>query len=127
MGARPTFLLATPGLLPLAALAQTNTPEALLQQIAAQVDMIEEIEEQRNISVCVEVLASLKFDRNLLKQYLREDLMRESPIYQEILQEGVHRGLQQGLQQGKCETVIRLLTRRIGIVKPELRSEIQLS
>jgi len=28
----PTFLLTTPGLLPLAALAQTNTPEALLQQ-----------------------------------------------------------------------------------------------
>jgi hypothetical protein len=39
----------------------------LLQQIAAQVDMIEEIEEQGNISACVEVLASLKFGRNLIK------------------------------------------------------------
>lgn len=83
--------------------------------------MIEEPEEQRNISACVEVLASLKFERNLIKQYLREDLMRESPIYQEILQEG----MQRGLQQGKCDTAIRQLTRRIGTVKPELQSQIQ--
>jgi len=87
--------------------------------------MIEEIEEQRNISACVEVLASWKFDRNLLKQYLRRILCESLQYIRIILQERVHRGLQQGLQQGKCETVIRLLTRRIGIVKPELRSEIQ--
>lgn len=117
----PASLLTTPGLIPLATLAQTNNPEVLLRQIAAQVDMIEEPEEQRNISACVEVLASLKFDRNLIKQYLREDLMRESPIYQEILQEG----MQRGLQQGKCDTAIRLLARRIGTVKLELQNQIQ--
>ncbi|WP_439566474.1 hypothetical protein [Gloeocapsopsis crepidinum] len=51
----------------------------------------------------------MKFDRNLIQQYLRDDLMRESPIYQEILQEGV----QQGLQQGKFDTVMRPL---VGLV-----------
>lgn len=77
--------------------------------------------QQRNLTACAEVLASLKFDKNLIKQFLREDLMRESLIYQEIIQEGV----QQGLQQGKYDTVIRLLTRRIGAVKPELQTQIQ--
>ena len=88
-------LLTNPALLPLAVLAR----------------------QQRNISACVEVLASLRFEPDLIRQYLREELMRESPIYQEIIQEGV--------QRGKQDTVIRLLTRRIGIVPPQLQAQVQ--
>jgi predicted transposase/invertase (TIGR01784 family) len=111
------LLLATPALLPFAALAQTNSPAALLQQIAAQVDMIEEPDQKRNISACVELLASLRFDKNFLQQFLREELMRESPIYQEIIQAGV--------QRGKQDTVMRQLTRRIGTVSPPSQAQIQ--
>jgi predicted transposase/invertase (TIGR01784 family) len=110
-------LLANLALLPFAALAQTDSPAALLEQVAAQVDMIEEPEEQRNISACVEVLASLRFDRNFIQQFLREELMQESPIYQEIIQKGV--------QRGKQDTVMRQLTRRIGNVSPEAQAQIQ--
>ncbi len=106
-------LLASPALLPFAALARTDSPAALLEQIAAQVDMIEEPDQQRNISACVEVLASLRFDKNLIEQFLREELMRESVIYQEIIQEG------------KRDTIIRQLTRRIGTVSPQLQAQIQ--
>ena len=54
------LLLATPALLPFAALARTNSPAALLQQIAADViDMIEELDQKRNISACVELRARL--------------------------------------------------------------------
>ena len=110
-------LLTNPALLPFAALAQTDSPTALLEQVAAQVDMIEELEQQRNISACVEVLASLRFEPNLIRQFLREELMQESPIYQEIIQEGV--------QRGKRDTVIRQLTRRVGIVSPQVQAQIQ--
>lgn len=113
----PTPLLASPALLPLAVLAQTNSPEALLRQVAEQVDMIEELDEQRNIAACVELLASLKFDKNLIQQYLREDLMQEAPLYQEIVQLGV--------KKGTCATVIRQLSRRIGTVSPQLQAQIQ--
>jgi predicted transposase YdaD len=93
------------------------------------VDIIEEIEQKRNISACAEVLASLRFDKNLIRQFLREDLMRESAIYQEIIQEGVEQGLQQGLQQGKREEALsytmRLLARRLGVVAPQLQAQIQ--
>ena len=94
-----------------------DSPTALREQVAAQVDMIEEPEQQRNISACVEVLARLRFDKDLIRQFLREDLMRESPIYQEIILEGV--------QQGKRDTVMRQLTRRIGTVPPQLQELIQ--
>jgi len=75
--------------------------------------MIEEPEEQRNISACVEVLASLRYDKDFIQRFLREELMRESPIYQEILQEG------------KRDTIIRQLKRRIGLVSPQLQVQIQ--
>lgn len=116
-----TPLLAASALLPFATLARTNSPATLLEQVAAQIDMIEEPQQQRNIAACTEVLASLKFDKNFIQQFLREELMRESPIYQEIIQEGV----KQGLRQGKQDTIIRQLTRRIGEISPEMRSHIQ--
>ncbi|MBD1928713.1 DUF4351 domain-containing protein [Trichocoleus sp. FACHB-90] len=47
--------------------------------------------------------------------------MRESPLYQEILQEG----LQQGIQQGEVSLALRQLTRRLGTLPPQLRSQIQ--
>ncbi len=83
--------------------------------------MIEELDQKRNISACVEVLASLRFDKNFLQQFLREELMRESPIYQEIIQQGV----QQGVQRGKQDTVMRQLTRKFGSVAPDLQAQIQ--
>ncbi|MBD2513495.1 Rpn family recombination-promoting nuclease/putative transposase [Nostoc sp. FACHB-973] len=121
----PSLLLTNPGLLPLAVLAQTDSPTSLLEQVAARIDMIEEADRQRNISACVEVLARLKFEQNLVRQFLREDLMRESPLYQEILQEGVQQGIQQGIQQGEVSLALRLLTRRLGTVPSQLQAQIQ--
>ena len=125
----PTPLLADTALLPLATLAQTDLPDALLQQVAARIDKIEELEQKRNISACAEVLASLRFKKDFIRQFFREDFMRESVIYQEIIQEGVEQGLQQGLQQGKREEALsytmRLLTRRLGVVTPQLQAQIQ--
>lgn len=117
----PSLLLANPGLLPLAVLAQTDSPTSLLEQVAAKIDMIEEADRQRNISVCVEVLARLKFEEDLVRQFLREELMRESPLYQEILQEGI----QQGIQQGEVSLALRQLTRRLGTVPSQLQAQIQ--
>lgn len=113
----PTPLLSNPGLLPLAALAQTDSPRDLLEQIAERVDEIEERQTQGNIATCVELLARLRFDQNTIRQFLRVDSMRESPLYQEIIEEG--------LQQGEQRIVIRQLLRRIGEIPPEVRSQIQ--
>lgn len=65
----------------------------------------------------MEVLASLKFDKQLIQQYLREDLMQEAPMYQEIIQRGV--------KSGKLELVIRLLKRRVGDISPKLEFQVQ--
>ncbi|MFN6465327.1 MAG: Rpn family recombination-promoting nuclease/putative transposase [Nostoc sp. DedVER02] len=117
----PTSLLASVGLLPLAVLARTDSPESLLSQVAAQVDMIEEPSQQRNISACTQLLAGLKYDNNLITSLLREELMQESVVYQRIIRQGI----EQGRREEALSVVMRQLYRRIGIVTPELRSQIE--
>ncbi len=125
----PTPLLANPALLPLATLARTDSPADLLEQVAASVDMIEETGERQNISACVQVLAGLRFEKNLIKQLFREEIMQESVIYQDILQKGLQQGLQQGKEQGKkqeaLQLIMRLLTRRFGAIEPEMQQQIR--
>ena len=79
--------------------------------------MIEGRQQRSDISAYTEILAGLKFDKDLIRRFLREELMRESVIYQEIEQE---------IQQREAATlVLRQLARRPGQVSPEMRSQIQ--
>ena len=118
----PAPLLANPVLLPLAVLARTDSPARLLEEVAKRVDMIEETIQQREISAYTEILAGLKFDLNLIRRFLREELMRESVIYQEIEQEVSRKALQQGKQEEAASLVLRLLARRVGQISLESQS-----
>jgi predicted transposase YdaD len=66
----PTILLAHPALLPLVTLARNDSPNILLEQVAEQIDMIEETIERQNISACTQILAGLRFNKNLIQQLL---------------------------------------------------------
>jgi predicted transposase YdaD len=116
----PEPLLTSSALLPLATLAQTDSPESLLQQIAVKVSMIEETAIQQSISACTQLLAGLVFDTEVVRQLFRREDMRESVIYQEILQEGREEG-----RQSELRLVMRQLTRRIGAINLQLQSQIE--
>ncbi|GAB1543752.1 DUF4351 domain-containing protein [Scytonema sp. NUACC21] len=116
----PAPLLANPALLPLAPLAKSDTPKALLEQVAIAVDMIEESTTRNNISACTQVLAGLRFEKDVIQQLFREEVMQESVIYQDILQKGE----QKGRQKEALELVIRLLKRRLNVIEPEIQQAI---
>jgi len=121
----PTPLLANPALLPLATLARTESPTDLLTQVAAAVDMIEETDERQNISACVQVLAGLRFEKNLITQLFREEIMQESVIYQDILQKGLKQGEEQGKKKEALELILRQLVRRLSAIEPETEQQIR--
>ncbi len=129
----PTPLLANSALLPLATLARSDSPRALLEQVAAGVATIEGTAERKNILACAGVLAGLRFKKDLIQQLLREEIMQESVIYQDILQKGEMRGEQRGLQrgreegrqQGEAALILRLLTLRFGDINPQLQEQIR--
>ncbi len=129
----PSIFLNDIALLPLATLAASQSPEQLLNQVAQRVSTIESTQQRRESSAYVQLLAGLRFNKSLIRQIFREGIMRESVIYQEILQEGEQKGErlgeERGILKGKLEgeqtVILRLLTRRIGEISPELQSQIQ--
>lgn len=95
----PATFLSDPALLPLATLAATDNPSGLLYQVAEQVSMIETESQQREVAAYSQLLAGLKFDKQMIRQVFRSEAMQESVIYQEILQEGETKGRQEASQE----------------------------
>ncbi|MBD2441425.1 DUF4351 domain-containing protein [Nostoc sp. FACHB-110] len=104
------IFLDNPALLPLAPLTRTNSPQRLLSQVAQSLARIPDSNVRQDIVAYTEILAGLKFEKGLIRQFLSEDVMQESVIYQDILQKGEERGK----QQEAFRFLMRLLTRRFG-------------
>ncbi|MBE5230596.1 MAG: Rpn family recombination-promoting nuclease/putative transposase [Microcystis sp. M60BS1] len=115
-----TFLEAT-GLLPLAVLTQTPDTAQTLRQIATRIEAIPDQRIQSNVAASTGILAGLLLNKELINQVLRRDIMQQSVIYQEWREEF----LQEGRQEGESALVLRQLSRRLGEVTPEQRSQIQ--
>lgn len=121
--------LADTALLPLATLTRSESQTDLLSQVAERIGRIEELNQRRNISTAAEILGGLRFDKNLIRQLFREEIMKESVIYQDILLKGKQLGLQEGeqrgKQQGEAKVIIRFLTRRLGNFSEEIEAKIR--
>ena len=119
----PEIFLQDPALLPLAPLTATNQPQTLLTEIVSRINALETTQ-RPEISAYTQILAGLKFKKDLIRRLFREGMMRESVIYQEILEEGEQRGKQIGEQIGERRLVIRLLTRRVGELPPDIGAQL---
>ena len=62
--------------------------KGLLSQIAQSLAKIADRETKQNIAAYTEILAGLRFEKDLIHQLLSEDIMQESVIYQDILHKG---------------------------------------
>ncbi len=117
-----TIFLNNLALLPLAPLARTNSPEGLLAQLSEKIATISSGELRQNLSSCTQILAGLRFDKDLIRQYLRKETMKESVIYQDIWEEATR----EATQKEAYSLVIRQLNRRLGEIDSSLKEKIQL-
>jgi predicted transposase/invertase (TIGR01784 family) len=124
-----SIFLESQGLYPFASLAQTDEPESILRAVAARIEGIGTSKIQADLAATASILAGLVLDKNLVKQILRRDIMRESVIYQDILAEGEVKGKTQGLAEGRVEEaralIIRQLNRKLGNVNPKLLAKVE--
>ncbi|MDK2412833.1 Rpn family recombination-promoting nuclease/putative transposase [Aphanizomenon sp. 202] len=104
------LFLNNPALLPLAPLTKTNSAPELLSQVATEIAKITDVPARQNTAAYTEILAGLRFEKNLIRQLLSEDIMQESVIYQDILQKGE----QKGEQKEAFRFLNRQLNRRFG-------------
>jgi predicted transposase YdaD len=105
-----SLFLGNSALLPLAPLCRTDSPRELLSQVAEEVARIADRETRQNTAGYTEILAGLRFEKDLIRQLLSEDIMQESVIYQDILQKGEERGE----QKEAFRFLNRQLNRRFG-------------
>ncbi|PIG90719.1 DUF4351 domain-containing protein [Gloeocapsopsis sp. IPPAS B-1203] len=116
-----TQFLENPALLPFAPLTATTQPQSLLQQVVQRVNQLEAVEQRSEISAYTQILAGLKYNKELIQRIFREGMMRESVIYQEILAEGE----QQGREVEGRSLVLRQLNRRVGELPQDLQTQIE--
>ncbi len=107
---QPTeILLQYAGLLPLAVLGATDDRSRILRQVAQEIEAVNDRRQQSNVAAATSILAGLVLDQGLIQRILRQDVMKESVIYQEIKAEGRAEGLQQGIEQGIRRVAVNLL------------------
>lgn len=110
-------LLQFPGLLPLAVLGRTDDRTQTLREISSLIDNLSDRREQSNIAAATSLLAGLVLKKDVISAVLREEIMQDSVIYQDIKAQGV--------QEGKAGLVLRQLKRRIGEI--EAKDEIRIN
>ncbi|WP_026733170.1 Rpn family recombination-promoting nuclease/putative transposase [Fischerella sp. PCC 9605] len=91
--------LRTPRLLPFAVLSRTTDPVSVLNQVATTIEEITESRIQSNIAASAAILAGLVLKKEVIRQILRAEIMRESVIYQDILEKGKAEGKAEALLQ----------------------------
>ncbi len=121
----PAIFLEHPALLPLAPLTKTSSPQVLLSQTAERIAKITNKSERQNLLGLTKILAGLRFELNLIHQCLREEDMKESVVYQEILRTGEQRGEQRGEQKTAIKWITSLLTHQLGQVDSSVQERIQ--
>ena len=80
------------GLLPFAALSQTNNPEETLRQVARKIENIADKQVQSNVAASTAIISGIALNKEIIQRLLRSEIMKESVIYQEILLEGKAEG-----------------------------------
>ena len=116
----PNLFLQDAALLPFASLTRTQDSSQLLDRVVQQVAEIPEVTKRQEMSAYVQLMAGLKYDKEVIRRVFREGMMRESVIYQEILHEGEERG-----RQTERRSLISLqLEQRVGSLSDQQRDRI---
>jgi predicted transposase/invertase (TIGR01784 family) len=83
-----SLFLQYPGLLPFAALGQSEDPVEILRQTTQMVDQIQDPINQANLMAASAILAGLRLEQEVINQLVRRDIMQESVVYRSIFAEG---------------------------------------
>ncbi len=115
----------TTGLLPFAVLSQTDNPVETLHQVAIEIEKINDDKEKSNLTASAGIIAGLVLKRDIIQTLLRQEIMKESVIYQDILAKGLTEGEILGVKKGEANLVLKQLNRRIGFISPEFEQKIR--
>jgi predicted transposase YdaD len=106
-------------------LSQTDNPEKVLQQVARQIEKISDNIESNNIAASTGIIAGLVLNQSIIKRLLKEEIMKESVIDQEILAKGITEGEILGFKKGEANLILKQINRRVGNISTDWVNKIQ--
>ena len=107
--------LKAPGLFPFAVLSKTENPTAVLEEVSKRIEAISEPRQKRDVAASAGILAGLVLEKQVIHQLLRQQLMRESVIYQEIEAVGIRKGKAEGKAEKASEIAMNLLKSQMSL------------
>lgn len=117
----PNLFIGEPGLYPFAPLTKSDEPDALLQQVAEKINTLDDIEQRQALGSCTSILAGLRFEKNLINSLFREDIMKGSVIYEDLLQQGEKKGT----EKEALKLVMMLLNQRFPQLEERLTNKVK--
>ncbi len=118
------FLQST-GLLPYAALTDTDDREGVLREVARRIDEIESRREQGNLMTISAVMSALSLENDVIERIFRRDIMQASPMYHQLkawAKEDAERELRISVEQELRSTMEQELR---STMERELRSTVE--
>jgi predicted transposase YdaD len=100
---------------------KSNQPDALLQQVASKINTLDDPQQRQALGSCTSILAGLRFEKTLINSLFREDIMKGSVIYEDILQQGK----QIGKKEGELKLVMMQLNLRFPQLEPRLTNKVK--
>jgi predicted transposase/invertase (TIGR01784 family) len=114
-------LMESYGLMPLAVLGRTENQSETLKKVAERIERIDNRREKSNVAAATGILAGLVLKKEVIQKILREEIMRESVIYQDIRAGGKA----EGRQEEAISMILRQLKRRCGEILPALSQQVR--
>ena len=81
--------------------------------------------EKSNLAAATAILAGLVLSKEIIGSLLREEIMRESVIYQDIRESGKAQGREEGRREEAVSLILRLLNRRLGEISSTVSQKIR--
>jgi predicted transposase YdaD len=121
----PNYFLSQPKLYPFAVLSKSESPQEILGEVARKINQIEPKELQADLVACTSILAGLRLETTIIKSLLKEEIMKNSIIYQEIKKEGKIEGKIEGKKEEALSLVIKIINQHLGIIDNDLLEKIK--
>jgi len=80
---------------------------------------------RKDLHFCTIVLAGLKYDQELLKSLSKEDIMKESSMYQYLFKDAIEEGMEKGEKKGIEKSIISVLRARFKRVPKTITTKIK--
>ena len=111
-------------LLPLMKTKEDETPDKIMEETVKIIDTIENEPLKGDVLAAMSILSSEKYSSELVKKYVRREMLMNSPLYEEWVKEERKEATMKATINAKRENIIEVLIERFEFVPENIIEEL---